>query len=174
MSAFVESLRYDVSYAVRGLTRAPGLTATLVATFALGIGVNTAMFTVVDRVFFQAPPGVSRPQELRRLLVYERSSDGREYIAEDFSTTDHTAFKRAARGLGEVEGYDLETDETSGTSSVPTAVAYATTSFLSFVGVAPFRGRFFSPDENVYGSPTPVAIVSYNYWRSRLGGDKSV
>jgi putative ABC transport system permease protein len=174
MSAFVESLRYDVSYAVRGLARAPGLTATLVATFALGIGVNTAMFTVVDRVFFQAPPGVSRPQELRRLLVYERGFDGREYIAEDFSTTDHAAFKRAARGLGQVEGYDLETDGTSGTSNLPTTVAYATTGFFALAGVAPYRGRFFSPDENVYGSPTPVVVLSYSYWASRLGGDNAV
>ncbi|HWG32983.1 MAG TPA: ABC transporter permease [Gemmatimonadaceae bacterium] len=174
MSSLLESLRYDVSYAVRGLARSPGLTATLVTTFALGIGVNAAMFTVVDRVFFQAPPGLSRPQEVRRLLTYGPGFGGLEYIGEEFSTTDYATFKRAAQGLGDIEGYDLETDRTSGASHVPTTVAYTTTGFFAFAGVAPYRGRFFSAEENVYGSPTPVAVLSYHYWRSRLGGNEAV
>ena len=62
ISALYDVLRQDVGYAFRGLRRSPGLTATILLTFALGIGVNAAMFTVVDRVFFQAPPGIVDPE----------------------------------------------------------------------------------------------------------------
>src|SRR5258708_244309 len=62
-------LRPDVTYAPRGRRRSPAFTATVVSTFALGIGANAATFSLLDRLFLRPPPGVVRPRELRCLYA---------------------------------------------------------------------------------------------------------
>src|SRR5689334_13260083 len=59
--------RQDFAYASRSLRRAPGLSATIIVTLALGIGVNAMLFSLLDRLFVQPPSGISRPGQLRRL-----------------------------------------------------------------------------------------------------------
>src|SRR3954447_25450887 len=65
----LRSLQQDVSYAIRGLARSAGLTVAIIVTLGLGVGANAAVFTALDRVFFQAPPGVREPASLRRLYA---------------------------------------------------------------------------------------------------------
>jgi hypothetical protein len=64
-----DALRQDLGYAWRGIKRSPGFTIAVVATLGLGIGVNTAIFSFLDRVFAQPPEGVVAPQEVRRLYI---------------------------------------------------------------------------------------------------------
>src|SRR5688572_19765350 len=66
---WVDRIRQDVTYAARGLRRAPGLSVAVVLTIGLGIGVNASMFSLLDRIFLQPPSGLTRPHELRRLYV---------------------------------------------------------------------------------------------------------
>src|ERR1043166_4267834 len=68
-TALLDAFAQDLRYAVRGLRRSPGLALTIVITLALGVGANAAVFSVLDRVFLQAPPGVARPDEVRRVYV---------------------------------------------------------------------------------------------------------
>lgn len=75
-----DRLRQDAGYALRGLRRTPGFTIAVVLTIGLGIGVNAALFSLLDRIFFQAPAGVVRPNEVRRVylnFVNGRGSVGR-------------------------------------------------------------------------------------------------
>lgn len=61
-ATLLESVRYDLGFAVRGMRRRPGFTAIVVATFALGIGANTTMFGILDRLLFRAPPHIADPE----------------------------------------------------------------------------------------------------------------
>src|SRR5688572_6832059 len=62
-------VRQDIAFAIRGLARSPGLTLTIILSLSLGVGANVAVFTAIDRVFLQAPPGVTKPEEMRRLYA---------------------------------------------------------------------------------------------------------
>ena len=66
----IDSLRQDVRYALRSLARTPALTIAVLLCFVFGVGVFVGLFTVVDRVYFQAPPGVAHPESVRRLVYY--------------------------------------------------------------------------------------------------------
>ena len=173
ISAVYDVLRQDVGYALRGLRRSPGLTATILLTFALGIGVNAAMFTVVDRVFFQAPPGIVDPSGVRRLIAFGRGYGEVEYASDYFTTSDITHFGDAVRGGAEVEGYDVS-DHTIGDDAQKHNVAYATNGFFHLAGTRPYRGRFFSAQENHYGDPHNVAILNYDYWRRAYSADSAI
>src|SRR4051812_13772634 len=118
MRALVDAVRQDVGYAIRGLRRSPGLTATVIATFAIGVGVNSAMFAVIDRVFFQAPSGVADPGSVRRLLQHARGYGVAEYIRGEFTFDDFRAFQAAAGSTAEIEGYSPETNREIGDSKV--------------------------------------------------------
>ena len=65
IATLLESVRYDLGFAVRGMRRRPGFTAIVVATFALGIGANTTMFGILDRLLFRAPPYIADPDRVR-------------------------------------------------------------------------------------------------------------
>src|SRR5690242_5545727 len=62
---WIDRFQQDFTYAVRGVTRAPGLSIAVVLTIGLGIGVNASIFSLLDRVFLQPPAGLTRPSELR-------------------------------------------------------------------------------------------------------------
>src|SRR5260370_5812999 len=79
----IDRLRQALGYAFRGLRRTPGFTAAVVLTLGLGLGVNAAMFTFLDKVFVQAPAGVANPGEVRRLytaLVRPTEPGGRVFM----------------------------------------------------------------------------------------------
>jgi putative ABC transport system permease protein len=173
ISACYDILQQDIGYALRGLRRAPGLTATILLTFALGIGVNAAMFTVVDRVFFQAPPGIVDPSAVRRLISFSRGYERVEFPSDYFTTTDITHFREAVGSGAEIEGFD-SSDHVIDHDTQKHAVAYATTGFFHLAGTQPYRGRFFSADENHYGDARNVAILNYDYWRRAFSADSAI
>lgn len=174
VATLVDSLAQDVGYALRGLRRAPGLTTTILFAFTFGLGVNAALFAAVDRVLFQSPPGVVDPDEVHRLVHFEHGAHGLVYPGDRFSPQDRLALIDAGRGRIAIEGYDAETDEPIGEGQERGTISYATPGFFRLVGVRPFRGRFFTDDENHYGNPTNVAVLNHAYWRRAFGGDLSV
>jgi predicted permease len=170
----IDALRQDLLYAVRGLRRSPGLTATILVMFVLGIGVNAAIFTVLDRVFFQAPAGVVDPASVRRLIRFSRDIGNTVYAGDNFTTKDITHFADVAGADAQIEGYDAVTGRRVGDDAQLRTVAYATTGFFRLAGVRPHRGRFFSPDENRFGDPRNVAVLSYAYWQRAFGSDSAL
>jgi hypothetical protein len=82
-------LRQDFTYAARSLRRTPGVSITIILTLALGLGVNAAMFALLDVLFLRPPAGVANPDDIRRLYLLRRFKDGPRFTSGfDYSTYD--------------------------------------------------------------------------------------
>jgi putative ABC transport system permease protein len=174
---WVDRIRQDTTYAVRGLARSPGFTATVVVTLALGFGVNAAMYSILDRVFRRAPAGVIAPREVRRLyLDYDRPKEPGGRTA--FSSFTFPHFRAVAAAVVPLELAAFTQPDSvgvvSGATRIPARESEVTGNYFSVLGVRPQLGRFFVAEENAIEIPTPVAVVSDGFWRRELGGDARV
>ncbi|HEY4216409.1 MAG TPA: ADOP family duplicated permease [Gemmatimonadaceae bacterium] len=174
---WIDRIRQDAKYAVRGLARAPGFTATVIVTLALGFGVNAAMYTMLDQVFRRAPEGVVAPGNIRR--VYEDQSRPREPGGREayphFTYPHYRALMTVAAPV-QLAAFSAS-DSVSiidGTSHVPARESEVTASYFTILGVRPRLGRFFVGDEDSIETPTPVAVISDAFWRRTFGADAHV
>src|SRR5437660_10797274 len=152
----------DFKFAFRQLFKAPAFTIAAVTVLALGIGVNTAVFTLVNTLFF-APPAYAKPHEMVQLFSQDKK-DPKKFRGFSYPTyldvreqntvfSDVMAFNLAFIGLGQ-KG---DTRRAFG--------AVITSNYFSVLGVPLARGRAFLPEEETPGRNTPVTIVSYRYWQ---------
>jgi predicted permease len=152
----------DLKFAFRQLFKAPAFTIAAVTVLALGIGVNTAVFTLVNTLFF-APPAYAKPHEMVQLFSQDKK-DPKKFRGFSYPTyvdvreqntvfTDVMCFNLALVGLG----------QKGDTRRVFSAVV--TSNYFSVLGVPLARGRAFLPEEETPGHNAPVAIVSYSYWQ---------
>ena len=160
MQTFLQDLRYGL----RSFGKAPGFTSVAVLTLALGIGACAAIFSVVDAVLLRALP-YPNPQQIVR--VWEQAPDGHRMNLADPNFDDFLKQNNTFASLAEYE-YGLAT--ISGSSEpVRVNIAEVSSSFFPALGVQPFLGRGFAPEEQrLHG--TPAVIVSYSYWQRYLGG----
>jgi predicted permease len=152
----------DFRFALRQLRKSPGFTIAAVIVLALGIGANTAMFSLVNTLFF-APPAYAKPHEMVQLFSQDKKNPkafrGFSYptyldIREQNTVfSDAMSFNLALIGLGQ-----------KGDTRRAFA-AIVSSNYFSVLGVPLARGRAFLPEEETPGRNTPVAIVSYNYWQ---------
>jgi putative ABC transport system permease protein len=174
-SSVVDVLRQDARYAWRSIARSPGFTIMVVATLALGVGVNAAMFGFLDRLFLRPPAGVDKPSDLRRLWI-TRYRTTPPLIYQGLGYPSYAALKEAAGGSAELalfntsDGLRIGRDQ----STPPVHAVYASSNYFKVVGVRPAAGRFYAADEDVMGAGANVAVVSHNFWKSRLGGDLAI
>jgi len=164
-----ENWRQDFAYASRSLRRAPGLSATIIVTLALGIGVNAMFFSLLDRLFVQPPSGISNPGQLRRL--YWQGGEKRSGSSPNapFSIPVVDAMRDALRGIGAITVYHHDWQRLGDEPEPTTAVTMAGAQYFTLLGVHPAFGRFFSPDEERIDVPSPVAVVSEAFWHRRFG-----
>ena len=160
----MNSLLNDVRFALRMIRHSPGFTVVAILTLALGIGASTAIFSVVDAVLLRALP---YPNPQRIVRVWEQAPDGhRMHLADpnfdDFRTQNNTFAYLA-------EYAELLRSVSGGSEPVRVNIAEVTSGFFEALGVAPYRGRAFAPEEQRL-SGMPAAIVSYSYWQRYLGG----
>jgi putative ABC transport system permease protein len=164
----LETLRQDVRYGVRMLRRAPGFSASAILTLALGIGANTAIFTIVDTVLLRPLP-YADPDRL--VTVGDRNPDGSSANA-GFQTMN--AWRDRSRTL---EGFAAmrpwtPTLVTAGEAERIQAVRVSW-NYFDLLGVRPLLGRTFTALDDYGGDWPPYAIVSDSLWR-RLGADPSM
>ena len=164
----------DVRYAVRQARRTPGFVAAVVITLALGIGANTAMFSIVDRLLFRAPAMLRNPSLTHRIYVADAYRGQTSYSAYipyaqyiDF-TNSTTAFRRFAQ----VNEVDLPIG--AGAETRQMQVGVVTASFFDFFDAPPVLGRYYTPAEDRPPNGTPVAVLSYGLWQTRYGGARNV
>src|SRR6266516_3033814 len=153
----------DLRYALRTLARSPGFTLAAVVTLALGIGANTAVFSVVEGVLLRSLPF---PGAERLLLILSKRGTSPLRAYETWRTATG-AFEDMAAARGE----DPVMISPEGAERVMTWTV--TANFFSMLGGRPILGRAFLPEEDRPGSP-PVAVLSYAFWQSRFGGDRQV
>lgn len=175
-----DALRQDVAYAIRGLARSPGLTVTIIVTLGLGVGANAAVFTALDRVFFQAPAGVRDPGSLRRLYARKVSTRTPEVgaggrVTPFLTTRDMLDLAAAVRGVARVEGDYIHRRGRTVPDKRPVLLTFVSAGYFDMLGVPIQRGRAFAKDESgPPGRGAPVAIISDAFWRSRVGSDPAI
>jgi len=167
---FFETLVQDIGFGLRLLRKSPGFTFVAVLTLALGIGANTAIFSLIDAVMLRLLP-VQEPQKLVQLLKFNparhRTDDGFTY-----------ALWENVRDRQDIFSDTLAWSENRFDLSQGGAVhnangIFASGSFFSTLGVAPAAGRLVVPSDDYRGCP-PVAVLSYGFWREHFGGAASV
>lgn len=165
----LDALGQDLRYAVRGLRRAPGFTATVVITLALGIGANMAMFGVIDRVMFRPFPYLRAAGEVNRVYL-ESTYRGRRSTNTTFPYLRYLDLRRASAGIAEFAAVsEWRFAIGTGDASRVGKVAGVSASFFGFFDVPPARGRYFAADEDEPPAGTRVAVISHAMWASEFG-----
>ena len=154
----------DVRYGLRMLLKTPGFTAIAVITLALGIGMTTAIFSVVYGVLLR-PLGYERPEQIVQL--HELNPKGHPI---QFADPNFDDVRSQAHSLNGVAEFAAEVEPVSGGSEpTRTMVALVSQDFFPILGAKPVLGRGFQPEEQRFGG-APVALVGYGYWKQFLGG----
>lgn len=165
-------LSQNVRYALRTFLKSPGFTFVVVLTLALGIGANTAIFSVVYAALLRPLPY----REPSRLFTLGESRTQHVISTEiaDTSYPDYLDWKRTAKSIQSFAGYSGDAFTLTGNGE-PKIIfaAQVTPSFFSTLGVKPAMGRDFFDGEMQPDGP-PVAILSYAFWRSEFGGDPNI
>ncbi|HEY4282441.1 MAG TPA: ABC transporter permease, partial [Chthoniobacterales bacterium] len=162
---FLEDFFRDLRYAIRSLRRSPGFTLTAIATLALGIGINTAVFTVTNAVLFKGFPLVNGNDRLAYI-----SDHGCCVSYPDFE--DYRAQAKSFNGMAVVHGVLIILDDGSGFPENIDANENSADTF-KLVGQKPLLGRDFTPADEIPGA-APVAILNYGFWERRYGKDLGI
>jgi len=169
----LDNLQRDLAYAVRMLRKSPGFTTIATLTLALGIGVNTAIFSVVDAVLLRTLPypepdrlaEVSTLYQSKGIERFETSQDGRTWEM----VRDHATFIDAAVFSGWSAGVNFVAQG----KAVYLQQQRVGSGFFRILGVSPVLGREFTPEEDRTGGPAVVAL-SYALWRRAFKADPAV
>src|SRR5438874_2913022 len=152
----------DLKFAFRQLFKAPVFTISAVTVLALGIGVNTAVFTLVNRLFF-APPAYSKPHEMVQLFSQDKK-DPKKFRG--FSYPTYLDIREQNMVFSDIMGFNVAFIGLGQKGDTRRAFsAIVTSNYFSVLGVPVARGRGFLQEEETPRHNTPVAIVSYNYWQ---------
>ena len=158
------TLIQDLRYGVRMLAKNPGFTAVAVLTLALGIGANSAIFSVVYGVLLRPLP-YPKPDQIVRL--WEVNAKGGRM---NFADPNFEDVRSQSHGFQAVAEYGAGLESVSG-GSEPTRsmLAWVSHDFFTLMRVEPVLGRGFAEEDQRFGT-APVALVSYAYWKQYLGG----
>jgi putative ABC transport system permease protein len=158
----------DLRFALRMLRKQPVFCLAAVLTLALGIGANSAIFSVFDAVILRPLP-YRDPGRL--VLVWQKRPDGRE---NGVSGTNYLEWVKQATSFECLEGAIFQfANVSTGGESIQVRGARVSANFISTLGVQPLLGRGFAADDAKPGSPR-VVLISYNLWQTLLGGERKV
>jgi putative ABC transport system permease protein len=166
----------DLRFSVRGILREPAFSAAIIVTLALGIGVNAAMFGVVDRLLLQGPEHVREPERVRRLQIAFQPA-GRDLQRNGWFG--YTTYKtlRAATAFEAVAAYSITEDGAvlgRGIDARRINLGEATAGLFPLLGVTPELGRFYTEAEDDPIAPQRVVVIGYGLWQRDFGGRHDV
>ncbi len=165
------SLARDLRYARRILTKSPLFTAVVVITLAIGIGLNTAVFSAIDTLLLKPLPGVRAPDQLVQLY---RRWPGMNYGSNSIPHYQDVR-DRSSDVYSGVAAWGFEQTSLSWGGRAQTAFGMVVSAnFFNVLGVSPLYGRTFVPAEAVGAGAHPVVVLSYHGWKQLFGGDTSV
>jgi putative ABC transport system permease protein len=169
MTTWLEELRHDVAFSFRQLAKAPAFTAVAVATLALGIGANSAIFALVDATLLRPLP-FAEPDRL--VAVHETSGDTRD-SASPLNLRDWQTRSRSLEGAaGFTPGVGGMVMAGADGSAESVARQWVTSGIFDVLGVKAVAGRTFLPSDDEQRSN--VVVLSEPYWRTRFGADPRV
>jgi putative ABC transport system permease protein len=167
----VEHLFQDIRYGLRALAKNPGFTAVAVLTLALGIGANTAIFSVIESLLLRSLPYPHAEQLVEIFNTYPP-----QVPKGGLSPGDYADWRRQNDSFSEMGAYAANSDgfNLSGEGEPQRVEAgYADSGLFPMLGIHPAAGRLFFPDEDRAGS-APVAILGRRLWQGRYGADPAV
>src|SRR5215475_10395458 len=170
---WLDTMLRDLKYTFRTLARTPGFTAIAILTLGLGIGANTAIFSLLDQVLLRLLP-VKDPQQLVLLTM-----KGRHYGSNwGGNAISHPMF-RDFREHNQVFSdmfcrFPLAASMTVGERSERVSVELVSGTYFSTLGVVPAAGRLFTPEDDVTRSGHPYVVLNYSFWKSRFAGNPQI
>jgi len=166
----METLLKDIRYGIRGLLKRPGFTAIALITLALGIGANTAIFSVVNAVLLRPLPF----QDPERLVIVWEDATFAGFPRNTPAPANYVDWKNQNQSFTDMAASHETSFNLTGDGEPERVSAYAVNANLfPLFGVQPLIGRGFLPEEDRPGS-NRVAVLSYSLWQSRYGGDRNV
>jgi predicted permease len=167
---WVEDLIADTRYALRGMLRSPAFSAAAILTLAVGIGANTAVWSIVEALVLRSLP-LDRPEQLRAVR--------RDGVEPGVYRISHPLFRKMAASLPDSTKLAAMTPitrayATIGESPEPVAIQLVSGEWFSLLGVRPTVGRLIGPEDSRDLGGHPVAVISAAFWRSRFGADPKV
>jgi predicted permease len=164
----METLIQDLKYAARMLLKSPGFALIAVLTLALGIGANTALFSVVNGVLLRPLP-YPRPSEL--VLVSEKTAN---FESSSISYPNFLDWQRSNSSFTSIVAYRSDDFSITGSGEAERVrVGLVSAGFFEMLGVNPTRGRLFTPDDDRSGT-APVALISAGLWQRKFGSAPDV
>lgn len=174
--AMLDAVQQDARFAWRSLRRNPSITILIIVTLSLGIGVNSATFTLLDRIFLRPPPGVTDPADVRRIWIHFPHAAGRPDYVPSMTYPMYRVIRQAWSDTSAlalyhpISGYHI-----GGTRrGAQVDALFTTANYWGVLRVRPQLGRFYTADEDRPGAGAPVIVLSDHLWRTQFGHDSAV
>src|SRR5579862_1316994 len=168
--ATIGTLVEDLRYAFRLLKKAPGFAAVVIMVLSLGIGANTAIFSLVESVLLQPIPA-NDPGRI--MAIYTSGPHGADYSSTSYP--DYECYRDHTHVFDGVMAYArIRLAWTHGNETDFPWAEIVSGNYFSVLGVKPFMGHALQPQENATPGSGPVAVVSYEFWQRQLGSDPNV
>lgn len=167
----MEAIIQDIKYALRMLMKNPGFTIVGALTLALGIGANTAIFSMVNS-FLLRPLPVKDAQQITVLAFQQKKGS----VQSNFSVADYRDIRNETSSVfSGLFGYQLGMDGLS-VNGKPERIMtnYVSGNYFTALGIQPELGRLFLPSEGEVVGADPVLVLGYAYWKNHFGGDPSI
>src|SRR5512146_1822943 len=164
----METVLQDLRYGVRTLLKSPGFALIAIITLALGIGANTAMFSIVNGVLLRPMP---YPQPERLLKLYTRMP---QFEQASVSYPNFLDWQQRSRSFEQMAAYRNDNFNLTGEAN-PERLRGLMMSATMFptLGVKPIVGRVYTPEEDRRGA-APVVVLTSSFWRTRFGADRNI
>ena len=167
---WLDQLQQDVRYAVRSLRRSPGFSLGVIATLALGIGANAAMFGVVDRLMYRPYPMLRDPSTVHRVYLRYMERDALRTTF-SFEYARYLDFQKWTNSFSEFAAFaPMSRAVGSSQATRERGIAAVSASFFDFFNARPVLGRFFTRDEDVTPRGAPVVVLTHSFWQNEFGG----
>ncbi len=170
----MKQLWRDIRFGVRIFRRKPGFAAAALLSLILGIGLNTAVFTLLDAVFVHPLP-VEDPDSLVTVYLSRRNDAGEFVARRPHSYPNYRDLRDESRSYsGLASHFWWPMNFTGGSEPVRTAGGLVTANFFEVLGLKPAHGRFFLPEEDETPGTHPVVVLSHSCWSRLFGADRDV
>jgi putative ABC transport system permease protein len=167
----LESISQDIRYALRGLRRAPGFSVVAILALALGIGANTAIYSLVHSVLVNGLPF----RDSDRLVLLIGNVERERVERRGNSYPDHADWRAQAKSFEDIAAYSSLTATLRSSGEPERLPAESVTpSYFSILGITPQAGRVFREDEDIVEGRDAVVILGDALWRRSFGGDPNI